>query len=115
MEGLKLLLWKNWKIQSRNKVQTVIEILIPVSCAFLYGILRLGIVPDNYPEPTFYDAFSLDGNVPSVMRECCNEIYYTPNPNPFIDELMRRMNQDYFLRQGLNYTCEGLFYLQTKK
>ena len=24
-----------------------------------------------------------------------------------MDELMERMNQDFFLKQGLNYTCEG--------
>ena len=106
MKRLKLLLWKHWKIQSRNKTQTVIEILIPVSFAFLFVIHRATLKPEKFLEPTLYEAFSIDGNVPIVIRERCNEIYYAPNPNPFIEKLMRRINQDYFVRQGLNYTCE---------
>ena len=105
MEGLKLLVWKNWKIQSRNKIQTLVEILVPTGFSLLFLFLRMIVHPDKYPEPTTYEAFTLRGN-PSAVVRTCSQIYYTPS-HPFINRLMRKMNQDLFVTQGLQYNCKG--------
>jgi hypothetical protein len=64
----KLLLWKNFKIQTRHKVQTVVELLIPLVFAIVLAIIRMLIESEKIPEPSIYDAFNVKGNPPAVIK-----------------------------------------------
>nr|XP_045614978.1 phospholipid-transporting ATPase ABCA3-like isoform X2 [Procambarus clarkii] len=54
-----LLLWKNWMLQRRKKIQTVVEVFLPVVFCVLLVIIRdlapYGVIPN----PTFYEPFSI--------------------------------------------------------
>ncbi|CAG7730635.1 unnamed protein product, partial [Allacma fusca] len=104
----KLLLWKNFKIQTRHKVQTVVEIIIPLVFTFALAMIRVLIPITKVTEPTLFDAFEVKGNVPTVLRSLTNEILYTPG-NPYVDEIMKTVQKDFFLSEGLNYSCKVNF------
>lgn len=53
-DKFKLLLWKNWIIQSRHKVQTVFEIILPVMFMSLLLLIRYLVDPEGVPEPIYY-------------------------------------------------------------
>lgn len=42
-----LLLWKNWLLQWRHKIQTVVEILAPVFFSGLLVLIRSLVEPEN--------------------------------------------------------------------
>lgn len=50
-----LLMWKNWILQWRHKLQTVIEILVPVVFSSLLVLIRSLVNPTDWPDvTTFY-------------------------------------------------------------
>jgi ATP-binding cassette subfamily A (ABC1) protein 3 len=49
-----LLLWKNWKIQLRHKVQTFFEIFIPVACCAILILVRGLADIEDIKQPTYY-------------------------------------------------------------
>lgn len=53
-EKFKLLLWKNWIIQSRHKVQTFFEIVLPVMFMSLLLLIRYLVDPESVLEPIYY-------------------------------------------------------------
>jgi len=54
-----LLLWKNWILQQRHKLQTVIEILVPLLfTAVLVGIRDI-VSSDIYTEPSYFPPFDV--------------------------------------------------------
>jgi ATP-binding cassette, subfamily A (ABC1), member 3 len=54
-----LLMWKNWLLQIRHKVQTIVEILIPVAFSGLLVLIRSLVDPKDYPTYT-YDELRID-------------------------------------------------------
>ena len=62
----KLLLWKNWTIQKRHKIQTVIEVLLPVLFASLLVIIRDLAPADVVQNATIYPAYRLGQNLPDI-------------------------------------------------
>jgi ATP-binding cassette subfamily A (ABC1) protein 3 len=70
--GLKkfgLLLWKNWILQQRHKVQTLVEILVPLLfTAVLVGIRNI-VSSDVISQPTIFEPFDVsDSNGTSVTK-----------------------------------------------
>ncbi|XP_076053842.1 phospholipid-transporting ATPase ABCA3-like isoform X2 [Oratosquilla oratoria] len=60
--GLKrfgLLLWKNWILQKRKKIQTVVEVVLPIVFCVLLVVIRDLAPSDTYPQPTFYTPFGV--------------------------------------------------------
>lgn len=45
-----MLMWKNWLIQWRHKVQTIVEILMPVLCTSILIVLRALVEVREFPE-----------------------------------------------------------------
>jgi len=64
---LKLLLWKNWVVQKRHKIQTVSEVALPVFFASLLIIIRDLAPANRYPEPTFYPPIDIN-HMPNIPR-----------------------------------------------
>lgn len=54
-----LLMWKNWLLVRRLKVQTTLEIIIPVIFSALLVLIRGLSDPDVFPEPFDYDSLPL--------------------------------------------------------
>ncbi|OXA58526.1 ATP-binding cassette sub-family A member 3 [Folsomia candida] len=79
-DKFKLLLWKNYKIQIRHKLQTSFEILLPIMFTILMVVMRCIIESKVVQEPTTFPA---------------NEIFYSPN-NSVVDELMDRIRTSFF-------------------
>lgn len=55
-----LLLWKNGLLQWRHKVQTVIEILVPVLFSSLLVLMRGLVDPIDFPENRIFTPLPLD-------------------------------------------------------
>ncbi|XP_037074307.1 ATP-binding cassette sub-family A member 3-like [Pollicipes pollicipes] len=56
----RLLMWKNWTLQKRHKVQTVMELLLPLIFTSLLVLIRSLTDATNYPDPTLYQPYSVD-------------------------------------------------------
>lgn len=59
-EKFRLLTWKNFLLQWRRKLQTVIEILVPVLFSALLVFIRSLVVPEIYPNATVYHPFPIN-------------------------------------------------------
>lgn len=59
-DKFRLLMWKNYLLQWRHKMQAVIEILVPVLFSALLVLIRYLVEPDVYVEPTTYPAFDIN-------------------------------------------------------
>lgn len=59
-EKFRLLTWKNFLLQWRRKLQTVIEILVPVLFSALLVFIRSLVVPEIYPNATVYQPFPIN-------------------------------------------------------
>ena len=55
-----LLCWKNYKLQRRRIVKTIIEILVPLIVAALVIMIRHSINPREEDEPVVFQAFKVD-------------------------------------------------------
>lgn len=59
-EKFRLLTWKNFLLQWRRKLQTIIEILVPVLFSALLVFIRSLVVPEIYPNATVYHPFPIN-------------------------------------------------------
>ncbi|XP_068200893.1 phospholipid-transporting ATPase ABCA3-like isoform X1 [Palaemon carinicauda] len=55
-----LLLWKNWLLQRRRKIQSVIEVVLPIVFCILLVVIRDLAPSENFPEPTHYKPFDIN-------------------------------------------------------
>lgn len=64
-----LLMWKNWVLQIRHPIQTIIEIAAPVLLCALLVLIRSLVDPENQ-EAVFYPRFNpLEGLNTSLHRK----------------------------------------------
>lgn len=59
-DKFKLLLRKNFIIQSRSKLQTALEILIPVAFCSVLVIIRSLVDITRYDNPIYYKGLQMD-------------------------------------------------------
>lgn len=74
-----LLLWKNYILQKRHKVQTVVEIVTPVAFAAILVLIRFLVTSETYNEPTTYLPFRPDqfeANTTLYPKEFCKNNSY---------------------------------------
>lgn len=50
-----LLMWKNWILQWRHKIQTIVEILVPVLFSSLLVLMRSLVSPTDFPNVTTFN------------------------------------------------------------
>lgn len=79
-----LLLWKNFKLQSRKKVVTVFEIVIPLFFAVLLLLIRALSKSEYIDTDSKWDKVypNLAGNITKT------KIFYTPS-NSFTDDIIQ--------------------------
>lgn len=59
-DKFRLLMWKNGLLQWRHKVQTIIEIMVPVMFSVILILIRSIVDPDIYPDPKIYKPFEIN-------------------------------------------------------
>lgn len=58
-EKFRLLMWKNFLLQYRHKIQTIIEIMVPVLFSVILVLIRSIVSPDLFPNKTVYNSFDI--------------------------------------------------------
>ncbi|CAG7727472.1 unnamed protein product [Allacma fusca] len=101
MKGLKLLLWKNFKILFREKRSLAASIIFPLVCISAFSVIRVVIKTEEVPNPTIYKAFNPQKN-PFVVKYAANVIYYSPS-NSMTDKIMQLVQNNSFKSRGLEY------------
>lgn len=59
-DKFRLLMWKNFKLQWRHKIQMIVEIAVPVLFNALLVLIRSLVEPEVYPNPTHYQPFHIN-------------------------------------------------------
>lgn len=54
-----LVLWKNWRIQCRHKVQVVFEFAIPILCMLVLVMLRIVVNVEDYNSHLLFEPVSI--------------------------------------------------------
>ncbi|CAL8072882.1 unnamed protein product [Orchesella dallaii] len=99
-----LLLWKNYILQKRHKVQTAVEIILPLFFTVILVAIR-GIVESETKDVSIYPEFNPqnpDGTV--IWRG--TYILYAPN-TPAVNKLMEFVETDFKTVQNASYTFVG--------
>ena len=87
-EKFRLLTWKNWMIQYRHPIQTVVELAIPILCCSLLVLIRGLVEIRQYPEyryepmnTTFIDKIYFKDEYNLMLA-------YSP-ANPILEDVVR--------------------------
>lgn len=89
-DKLKLLLWKNYKIQTRHKIQTIVELLLPLIFTIILVIIRILVKSTLVTEPTIYDSYALDNNPPyEVLFKWWDSCFWFPTSYTIIFFLLK--------------------------
>ncbi|XP_045462802.1 phospholipid-transporting ATPase ABCA1-like isoform X2 [Harmonia axyridis] len=75
-----LLMWKNWKLQSRKPIAFLIEVAVPVLTIAVFVLLRREARNVDVPEKV-YDPYPIVDRAEDVIAYC-------PNDNKFINDIM---------------------------
>ena len=79
-----LLLWKNYKLQRRKKLLTLLEIGLPAFLSIIFIFIRRRVVATDVTSPTQWGAFSLDALPQSLCPSppCFGQtwkLFYSPD------------------------------------
>ncbi|CAG0896162.1 unnamed protein product [Darwinula stevensoni] len=90
-----LLVWKNYIIQKRHNIQTIVEITLPLLFTCLLLVIRVVIKLDVVTEPTIFPAFPVEiDSLEDLNFTCENEalfgfkpclVAFTPNTSEIIE------------------------------
>jgi ATP-binding cassette subfamily A (ABC1) protein 3 len=59
-----LLLWKNWLLQKRRIVLTIVQIFLPALFALVLFLIRTRVKAELITQPTIWDSFEADAALP---------------------------------------------------
>lgn len=59
-DKFRLLMWKNWLLQWRHKIQTIFTILVPVVFSALLVLIRSLVDPEYHTEPFLYPELAIN-------------------------------------------------------
>ncbi len=98
-----LLLWKNYVLQKRHKIQTIVELVVPLFfTAVLVGIRGI-VSSDQIKEPTIFVPFDVNNYQNTSVPGGCF-ILYAPK-NPLTEELINHIIETKLtFNDGLNET-----------
>jgi ATP-binding cassette subfamily A (ABC1) protein 3 len=121
LNQLRLLLWKNYALQKRSVIGTILELAIPAFFAIILLPIRGIIKSNDHKNDTIFDPFQVDlwpknlnPQPPSLlyydnnnhwklnsMKHSANEWWclgYAPNNNSFVNNLMSNLTSVYYFR-----------------
>ncbi|CAG7824302.1 unnamed protein product [Allacma fusca] len=104
-QKLKLLIWKNYRIQFHNKAQTFLEIFAPLIFILALAWLRIVLKAGSVEEPAIFTPFDVK-TIPGVLKTSTNKIFYTPD-SPYWKDVMGSVKENYFSSRRLTYSFEG--------
>ena len=91
-----LLLWKNFLLQRRKIITTILEIALPLFFAIILIFIRQLVVPKPVKNPIKWDRFEVDkfpiGLCPSPFLPCTWLLYYAPNSSA-TDDIMSSVKE----------------------
>ena len=107
LNQLKLLLWKNYALQKRSVIGTILELAIPALFAIILLPIRTIIKSNDHPTDTIYNIYSpavwpstfplpAPDQYSNFIQQLGDDdlkwhIGYTPNNDPLINDLMNQM------------------------
>lgn len=59
-DKFRLLMWKNYLLQWRHKIQSIVEIAVPIVLCGLLVFTRSMVDPDVFDKPTLFSPFRID-------------------------------------------------------
>jgi hypothetical protein len=117
LRQLNLLLWKNYSLQKRSVIATILEIFVPTLFVIILLPIRTIVKSDNYLNDTTYPEFSIDELPKSLFPQVSFEsekddarsfaswdFCYHPNNTDFINKLMAKVGKDL----DLNIICKHI-------
>ncbi|XP_055602215.1 phospholipid-transporting ATPase ABCA1-like [Uranotaenia lowii] len=106
-DKLRLLLWKNWTIQKRHKVQTIFEIVIPALCCSMLIMVRGLIEPIKIKRPILYQPIPANyyGTFNWMIPPVLPVVVYSPK-NRILDEIVSNAIHKY-LDTSTTFTHEA--------
>lgn len=109
LKQIGLLMWKNFTLQKRGIIGTIIEILVPTLFVLILLPIRRIVKSDQYFNNTVYDSFSIDALPSDLLPEFSSEpeskwkrdlneglwtIGYYPNNVNLIEKIMKKVESD---------------------
>lgn len=88
-----LLMWKNWLLQYRKPIQTLVEIIAPVLFSLLLVVIRSLADPELH-EPIVYPPFC---TIPMGLKDPTSGTVFCPaySTLPFLDSGMNGSKEDF--------------------
>uniref|UniRef100_A0A1Y1MCM6 ABC transporter domain-containing protein n=1 Tax=Photinus pyralis TaxID=7054 RepID=A0A1Y1MCM6_PHOPY len=88
-----LLMWKNFLLQWRHPIQTIIQISTPVLFSFLLVAIRSLVVPESH-KATFYTPFE---NNLIMNKSFARTIAWSPT-HPVLEEIMKNVTREIYTK-----------------
>jgi ATP-binding cassette subfamily A (ABC1) protein 3 len=99
-----LLLWKNFLLQKRSVIGTILELTIPAIFAIILLPIRSIVKSDPKLNDTIYDRFPIN-SLDSYLVEKNFSFGYSPNNIVFLDKVMLKMAENLNL-DWHNHKCK---------
>ncbi|XP_054848460.1 phospholipid-transporting ATPase ABCA3 isoform X2 [Eublepharis macularius] len=99
-----LLLWKNYILQKRQILVTIIEICLPLLFAAILIALRHRVHSVDYPNATIFSNQSVDSLPPFFHRNKPWELAYVPSNNTAVKSIVEAVEE---ALHGLHITIKG--------
>jgi ATP-binding cassette subfamily A (ABC1) protein 3 len=102
---LRLLIWKNWCLQKRSIIGTVIELFVPALFAIILLPIRTIVDSDQYLNDTIYPTFNFDSLPLNLQPDAGNGLFdlfftyswsfaYYPNNTELGQKIAKKIGQD---------------------
>lgn len=108
---LKALLRKNWLLWKRNRLGSLLEILIPVAFSLLFLVFRHAEPIQDIAQTSYYtDPAYFPARYPYYMKKCGGDkIALSPPSDPIMQSLgaMFRSNKKFSLISVINYHTQA--------
>nr|QUF59428.1 ATP-binding cassette transporter Abca3-2 [Brachionus angularis] len=93
LKQIYLLLWKNYSLQKRSIVSTILEILVPALFVIILIPIRKIVKSDQYLNNTIFPTFTFN-SLPDQLIPSLWTLGYQPNNSVLINNIMKKVSND---------------------